>query len=232
MRRSSAAASACCARLRCGQLRRLGLERGGRRRQPDLLAAQHDRVLAELAGQTAQHEHAAQRVLRLGWHGQQSLGREQRQPLDQRQQRLHRLGGSRHARLCPALLGGQCVHPGGHHCRGRLRLAQPSDRGDPVIGQALFLGGSGDSAGGRLALRSQLGRARFLSLFHGATGSLFLGRSGRMSGDRDQGDQGERAIPQRAPHGHGSTNCRSSRAAAPGPSARAGSVRHRQACRP
>ena len=158
-------------RLGRRQLRRLGLHRGGGRVQRRLRVAQRGGFLLDLAGQALQHDDAAQRVLRRGGHGEQGLGGIEREALDHRQQRLHRLGAGGEPGGGVAALALQVVHAGGGGLRGGLGLAQLRRGGDALVGQALRFRGRGGGAGGGLLLRRLFRRARPFRVLHLLRGS-------------------------------------------------------------
>ena len=137
IRRSSASASVFCAARAAARRGVSASSAWVAAASCRLVALQRHRLLAKLSRQAAQHEHAAQRVLGACRHGQQGLGRKQRQPLDQRQQRLHRLAPRRQRRLRLSLLCRQRIDPSGHAGGLVLCLAQPRRRRDPFGRQAL-----------------------------------------------------------------------------------------------
>jgi hypothetical protein len=139
--------------------------------------------MADLAGDALQHQHAAQRLLRRQRHGEQRLGRPQRQPAHRRHHR--REGGGPAADLLARGDSGKdsLALAFLRHVEDRLGLLDALGHGDALAGQAAFgLGGLARQAG-------SLGGGGALGL--GGAAGFLESLAGGLGGGGEGEEQGE-----------------------------------------
>ena len=206
--RSSAAASACCFACGRGQHRRFRLPPPGSppRAAPAPRAAP-SASLTDLLRQAAQHQHAAQRVLRLA-----PAPPAASRPGTATAARSPAAAAASFRRARPGPPAPDASPPPERPSAPPRRRWRPppaavSRRPRCAAGEALRICRRGGGAGGRGLLRRLFGGARLLGLLHLLAGRVLLVRPRRLRGDRNQRDQREKPTPPRAPHAARISEC-------------------------